>query len=95
MKSEMSRAEKLALGNYPPKYVGILDKNATPAIDMNEDARAAYIEGYEQAEKDLAPTWHSISYIFALIESLMCEQGKPAAPRDEEFCKEVLKRYNK
>lgn len=88
MKSEMSRAKKLALGNYPPKYVGILDENATPAIDMNENARAAYIEGYEQAEKDLALTWQDIAHLNAMVGMLTKQEFKG------NVFEEVLRRFN-
>ena len=49
----MTRAEEFAFGNYPPRYIRELDESASPDIDMNEDARMAYIEGFEQAEEDI------------------------------------------
>ena len=48
----MSKAEEKALEVYPQVW------NEKEDCDVNYDGRCGFIEGYEQAEKDLG--WHSV-----------------------------------
>lgn len=49
------RAEELALKVYPISTSYLSESNGDG--DRNYPRRLAFIEGYEQAEKDLALTW--------------------------------------
>ena len=51
----------------------------------------AYIEGYHQAEKDLELTWKDLATIEKLGDNFVKQNHTPMS--DEEFFKEVLKRF--
>ena len=53
----------------------------------------AFMDGYEQAEKDLELTWKDLAIIEKLGEDFVKHNQTPMS--DEEFYKEVLKRFNK
>jgi hypothetical protein len=53
----------------------------------------AFMNGYEQAEKDLELTWKDLAIIEKLGEDFVKHNQTPMS--DEEFYKEVLKRFNK
>ena len=64
--------------------------------DINEPLREIYQEGYHQAEKDLELTCDDINIIINAfldykIESV--KSGRDKKYTDEEYCKEVLKRF--
>lgn len=50
-----------------------------------------YIEGYHQAEKDLELTWEDLATIEKLGDDFVKQNHTPM--NDEEFYKEVLKRF--
>ena len=80
----MSKAESRALEAYPKLSVASVCLDGTSPVDLNTGARKRFIEGYEQAEKD----------IIALIESRISEilgdaQPKPALRAELE---ELIKR---
>lgn len=54
----MTRAEEKALEAYPVKMVSGPIGYEEPKFDINGLGRTIFIEGYEQAEKDLG--WHSV-----------------------------------
>lgn len=56
----------------------------------------AFIDGYEQAEKDLELTWGDIEQILDIIDNLVDETFNAdnfSIPADKEFYQEVLKRF--
>lgn len=55
--------------------------------------KAGFIEGYEQAEKDLTLTWEDMQLIWQLCDTLNSEQQNLCGSKD--FFTEVLNRYNK
>ena len=83
----MSKAEERALEKYPA-HKSVFDKY--------EKQRYAFICGYIQAEKDLELGWEDIS----IIRQIMFDYNRTirnemTIPNDEEYCQEVLKRFNK
>ena len=56
----------------------------------------AFIDGYEQAEKDLKLSWKDIEQILDIINNIIGENFNAndyGVPADKEFYQEVLKRY--
>jgi len=78
----MSKTEDLAQNRYPT---------------MAE--KYAFIDGYEQAEKDLELTWEDVSKIRQIMFDYNWQlrpeivENKASLPKDEEYCREVLKRF--
>lgn len=77
------RAEERALEAYP------MDGE----VDCYPISRAGYIAGYHQAEKDLALSWEDVKWLFDTADKFIKNNTTPMT--DEEFYKEVLKRYLK
>lgn len=82
------RAEEAALKAYPPEMIygestldGKYDGNATP--------RYYYIQGYEQAEKDLALTKDDVWCVFNLVRELQTKY-----PATEGCLQEVADIFN-
>lgn len=53
----MTKAEEAAMKAYPKKMIPFFSRSRE-SYDCNTGERKAYIEGYQQAEKDLS--WHSV-----------------------------------
>lgn len=102
----MTKAEERANEKYPLMQDG--DKEGVEALEyigMEFDSvydynsvrysqQAYFIEGYQQAEKDLTLTWEDIS----IIRRIMYDYNKQirnemAIPKEEEYCKEILRRF--
>ena len=85
----MSKAESRALEAYPKLSVASVCLDGTSPVDLNTGARKRFIEGYEQAEKD----------ILSIIESRISEiigdaQPKPALRAElEELIKRIKDDY--
>lgn len=82
----MSRAENFAYSKYPKKKKGVL-------YDL---ARNSIIDGYHQAEKDLELTWEDIDIILDITDIIANDDAMEESLKtmsQEEYCKEVLKRY--
>lgn len=60
-------------------------------------ANQGYVQGYEQAEKDLALTWEDIHKLVIIEDSLIHELciKDDTIPTTQSFYEEVLKRFNK
>ena len=56
----MSKAEEKALEAYPPKLVTYSDLFGEETLDDNGLKRTVFIEGYKQAEKDVAEAFARI-----------------------------------
>lgn len=82
----MSKAEERALEAYPSTSHYW---NAEP--DKNTEAREFYKQGYRQAEKDNELTWEDLATIEKLGDDLSSTTTRFMS--DEEFYKEVLKRF--
>ena len=67
----MSKAESRALEAYPKLSVASVCLDGTSPVDLNTGARKRFIEGYEQAEKD----------ILSIIESRISENIGDAQPK--------------
>ena len=87
------RAEEAGLTAYPffpGPQIDLRDENPT---DYNKIHRRLFIEGYEQAEKDLALTWEDIREICKL--SVIVEFKLGTKVTDNIHYSEVLRRFNK
>ena len=85
----MSKAEEAALKAYPFQERSAKTQFGTITFDQHADTRQAFIEGYEQAEKDLALIPEDVGVIFNLVREL---QVKYADVR--ECYEEVLILFN-
>lgn len=81
------RAEQAAIKAYPV----VIEEHTER--DLNKPRRLSYINGYEQAEKDLALTWEDVKKILMLTR-ISIANALPHVLSDEELAKEVLKRFN-
>lgn len=100
----MTRAEERALEAYPIDmtplvYQDLIDQfGGKTEIDFNTYPRCLFQEGYEQAEKDLELTWEDIKKISRVLDIMIDDDIKGEIPEewsDEEYYKEVLRRFNK
>ena len=92
----MNKAEEQALEVYPIKEEWMGNQWDGVLIDVNATIRDGFIEGYKQAEQDLALTWQDIQRIVKIADQMVDEdRGKFMAMEDEDYYKEVLERYVK
>jgi hypothetical protein len=86
-------AERKALEAYPMElHPNILDSRYQ--TDINARPRKAFIEGYEQAEKDLELTWEDIKTIEQIITTSDWYDFEINGKLwSKEFYEEVLKRF--
>ena len=80
------------LGNTPA------DKNYKPSGIISEEypekVKVAYLQGYEQAEKDLALTWEDMRKIICIdIEMIDDPEAHPEWMEEQPFYEEILKRF--
>ncbi len=97
----MSKAEQRANEKYPLmqegdddglealKYIGIECDSVPEFNSIRYSQQAYFIEGYQQAEKDLALTWEDIRK----IDSLCCKVEATCDFEEKEHYQEVLKRF--
>ena len=86
----MSKAEERALERFP-----VHEGASKEWIEMHlKGVCAEYIEGYHQAEKDLALTWEDISYIVKTYSKIEYDKNYKWVSFSEA-CKETLNRFNK
>lgn len=88
----MSKAEDLAREIYPD-----WELTNNPKVDGVEQSevriqRAAFVEGYRQAEKDLALTWEDIETIDQIFTDVF-KDGFDVITN--KYYQEVLNRFNK
>ena len=83
----MCKAEEGAYKAYP--YNGDYRGQG----DSNSKFREAYINGYHQAEKDLALTWEDINRIEIIIKDVY--RDYPHGIEVKQFGMEVSNRFNK
>ena len=96
----MSKAEERAFEAYPkmsrisePHGIIPADNESHYIGDANVEKQEGFIEGYHQAEKDLALTWKDIEKIDNLLWNLSSEwSGKND---NVGYFQEVLNRFNK
>ena len=84
----MSKAEQRALEKYP------FEDNSYDA-DSIIAARISFVDGYNQAEKDLELTWDDISVLNCLLNEVEQEfkKGWHEDRSYKGYCQEVLKRF--
>lgn len=87
----MSKAESRALEAYPKLSVASVCLDGTSPVDLNTGARKRFIEGYEQAEKDLALTPEDIKLITKIHYEIVFKDTTGIKVGD--VASEVLKRY--
>ena len=94
--SGVSRAEEAALKAYPPLSVASVCLDGTVPVDLNTGARKRFVEGYEQAEKDLALTWEDMQFIWQIFD-ILHEECMVYQPdwmfSSKSFYTEALKRF--
>lgn len=61
------RAEEAALKAYPPLSVASVCLDGTVPVDLNTGARKRFVEGYEQAEKDLELTIQDLELLHTFL----------------------------
>lgn len=74
---------KLTKQDYKPS--GIISE------EYPEKVKVAYLQGYEQAEKDLALTWEDASVIVTIAMDII---GEGEIHGEQNIYTEVLKRFN-
>jgi len=96
----MSKAEEKAFKAYPkmsrisePHGIIPADNESHYIGDANVEKREGFIEGYHQAEKDLALTWKDIEKIDNLLWNLSSEWSDKND--NVGYFQEVLNRFNK
>lgn len=78
------RAEEMALKAFPEIEGNSFDEDLENTF--NKYRREGFINGYEQAEKDLALTCEDVAYI---VDTFYIVEGSV-----KEKCEEVLRRFN-
>lgn len=101
----MSKAEERALAKYPLmadndkealdalKYIGMECDCASEYNEVQESKQAYFIEGYEQAEKDLELTWKDIELIVNIDKDTDNEESIIGVRNNKEHYQEVLERF--
>lgn len=90
----MKKAEQRALEAYPPKFTEqkrYSKRVQSEKTDTHSSARAIYLRGYHQAEKDLELGWEDIKEI--CVQSVLVEVDLGGLVSDERHYTEVLKRF--
>lgn len=89
----MTKAEEQALKAYPRATRDI--GGMVVDIGHPQYMRDLYIEGYNQAEKDLELTWQDIRRILDAADKLAIDYGSEKLNEIgyDDYCKEVLARY--
>ena len=76
------------------KYSNSHGGSITEEVAYGRGFKAGFIEGYEQAEKDLALTWEDIQLLDHFVLELVREEKERKDWGDgKEFYTEVLKRF--
>ena len=90
-KANVKRAEERALEAYP---ISIQATQLYGDWDINKTEREGFAKGYEQAEKDLAPTWEDMRRIIRIDEEMMEDpEAHPEWMEEQPYYEEILKRY--
>ena len=89
----MTRAEEAALNAYPIKGEWVGNQYGEWDNDINKPKRNAFLQGYEQAEKDLTLTLELVVKLDCLIMN-MDEEGYNDGYKTRPFYEEVLRRFN-
>lgn len=80
------RAKEAALEAYPSKWFRDIDGDC---YDCNRTEREAYMEGYEQAEKDLTLTWEDIHLIQQIFKEVDYEYRNLPYAEIESWAEEL------
>lgn len=92
--SGISKAQERAFEAYPKLSVASVCLDGTTPVDLNTGARKRFIEGYEQAEQDLALTWEDMKTIEQIIATSDWYDFEINDKLwSKEFYEEVLKRF--
>ena len=96
-------SEEAALKAYPDKVfrykkIGDADGVMTgESVESQQYIRVHFIEGYEQAEKDLALTWEDVAILITIYEQGV-DNGDYRRYNEAEWMKEysqdILRRFN-
>jgi hypothetical protein len=83
----MSKAEEKSLKAYPQKIEWVGNQWDGAPFDVNSKSRAAFKQGYRQAEKDLELTYDDICEIMEIREDVLEMDSY------ENLYEEILKRF--
>ena len=88
--SGISRAEEMAFEAFPNMTF------AFTQLDLNAYRREAFIQGYKQAEQDLALTWEDVQLLYIITGQYESEinknlEGFPSS--SQEMFEEILRRF--
>ena len=107
----MSKAEERANEKYPLmqdgdkeglealKYIGMEFDSVYDYNSVRYSQQAYFIEGYQQAEKDLELGWGDIRIILDIENDILCECNSQKElvietyPKGEDYYGEILKRF--
>ena len=107
----MSKAEERANEKYPLipeddkerleslKYIGIECDSVYEFNSIRYSQQCYFIEGYQQAEKDLELTWEDIKIILDIENDILCECNSKKElvietyPKGKDYYGEILKRF--
>lgn len=100
------KAEDRALEKYPLmsnddkeglealKYIGMECESASEYNEVQEAKQAYFIEGYQQAEKDMELTWEDLKMIDEISDQVYAECDVDAFD-EKEYYQEILNRFKK
>lgn len=99
------RAEQKALEAYPDTYTKYRKEGDPEGVksgictipDTHDLERISFVNGYEQAEKDLVLTWEDIKCIDEIMSAIITSVDAIdlASWNDEKYYTEILNRFNK
>lgn len=94
----MTRAEEAANKAYPAEkaITGSYFTGGFMTKDFNAEKRDCFIEGYEQAEQDLALTWQDIRRIVKIADAELGRhtQDELAEMGEGKYYETILEKYN-
>lgn len=96
----MKKAEERAVEEYPEKFVmygSYYGNGSEIKIDANAQYRNVYLQGFQQAEKDLALTWEDmreLHIIFTEIDVNIELQRTTVKAETLGYYEEALRRFN-
>ena len=86
-------AEEAGMKAYPVRGKWVGNQYGYWDGDINMESRQRYIEGYKQAEKDLALTWEDVNLIDSILIDMQ-DEGVERYGGLRQYYEEALKRFN-
>ena len=87
----MNKAEERAMEAYPHLEQATFDEMYPRLLVTRNTERSAFVQGDEQAEKDLALTWEDMRKIIRIDEEMIDDpEAHPEWMEEQPFYEEVL-----